>query len=210
MTLRVLLADDHAVLRAGLRRLFEAAGLQVVGEAASGEQAYLMTAELRPDVLVMDLSMPGMGGIEAMRRVLAREPQSRVVVFSMHESATFATQALRAGALGYVAKSAVADDLIAAVSAAARGEVFVSAAVAQRIAATTSAPDSNPATRLSAREFEIFRLLAEGHDVDAIAGRLFISAKTVANHQTLIKQKLGISTAVELVRMAIRHGIVEG
>lgn len=208
--LRVLLADDHAVLRTGLRRLFEAAGMQVVGEAGSGEQVYQMFGELQPDVLVMDLSMPGMGGIEAMRRVRAREPGARVVVFSMHESATFATQALRSGALGYVAKSALAGDLIQAVASAAEGQVFISPAVAQRIAANTASPDGDPAARLSSREFEIFRLLAEGHDLDAIASRLFISAKTVANHQTLIKQKLGVSTPVELVRLAIRHGVVDG
>lgn len=208
--LRVVLADDHAVLRSGLRRLLEAAGMHVVAEASNGEQAYQLFAQHAPDVLVMDLSMPGMGGIEALRRVLVRDTGARIVVFSMHESATFATQALRAGALGYVAKSAMAEDLIEAVSSAAAGSVFVSATVAQRIAAGTLEAERNPAAQLSAREFEIFRLLAEGHDLESIGSRLFISVKTVANQQTLIKQKLGVSTPVELVRLAIRHGVVNG
>ena len=208
--LRILLADDHAVLRAGLRRLFESAGLRVVGEAETGEQACQLHAELQPQVLVMDLSMPGMGGIEALRRVRQREAGARVVILSMHESATFATQALRAGALGYVAKSAVADELIEAVRQAAQGRVFVSAAIAQRMASSRSLPAADPATQLSSREFEIFRLLAEGHALDAIAARLYLSSKTVANHQTLIKQKLGVTTPIELVRLAIQHGVVTG
>lgn len=206
----MLLADDHAVLRAGLRRLLESAGMRVVAEGDSGEQAYQLFVQHQPDVVVMDLSMPGMGGIEALRRVRARDGAARVVVFSMHESATFATQALRAGAMGYVAKSAMAEDLIQAVHSAASGCTYVSPVVAQRIAAGTASAAADPAARLSAREFEIFRLLAEGHDLDAIATRLFISVKTVANQQTLIRQKLGVTTPVELVRLAIRHGVVEG
>lgn len=184
--------------------------MSIVAEGSNGEQAYQLFGQHAPDVLVMDLSMPGMGGLEALRRVRARDGSARVVVFSMHESATFATQALRAGALGYVAKSAMAEDLIEAVHSAASGRVFISPSVAQCIAASTVAMDGNPATRLTTREFEVFRLLAEGHDLDSIAGRLCISVKTVANQQTLIKQKLGVSTPVELVRLALRHGIVEG
>lgn len=208
--LRLLLADDHAVLRAGMRRLLEAAHLHVVAECDSGEQACQLYVQHRPDVLVMDLSMPGMGGIEALRRVRLRDPGARVVVYSMHESATVATQALRAGALGYVAKSAAPEDLIQAVESAAAGRRFITPAVAQCIATMAVSTEGDPARRLSAREFEIFRLLAEGHDLESIASRLFISTKTVANQQTMIKQKLGVQTPVELVRLAIRHGVVEG
>tara|TARA_B100001105_G_scaffold158463_1_gene127354 strand:+ start:1092 stop:1736 length:645 start_codon:yes stop_codon:yes gene_type:complete len=206
----ILLADDHAVLRAGLRRLFESAGLRVVGEAETGEQACQLHAELQPHVLVMDLSMPGMGGIEALRRVRQRDARARVVILSMHESATFATQALRAGALGYVAKSAAADELIEAVQQAAQGRVFISAAIARQMASSRRLPGTDPATQLSSREFEIFRLLAEGQGLEAIAARLHISMKTVANHQTMIKQKLRVGTPIELVRLALQHGIVAG
>lgn len=206
---RVLVADDHVVVRSGLRRLFENAGMQIVGEVATGDQAYLLYGELQPDILIMDLSMPGIGGLESLRRIVGRHPGARVLVFSMHETAAFAAQAMRAGARGYVAKSAVADELIAGVKAAMAGELYISPAVAQRIAVQWLSGAEHPAEKLTTREFEIFRMLAEGLEVDTIAERLSISQKTVANYQTLLKQKLGVNSAVELLRVAIRHGVVQ-
>lgn len=207
---KIILADDHAVVRSGLRRFIEQSGhVEVVAEAESGEQAYQLYCEFLPDVLVMDMSMPGMGGLEALRRILSRHPTARIVIFSMHENASFATQALSAGAKAYVAKSGAADDLLKAVKEVAVGRSYLSPSVAQKIVLQTMSGNEDPTNRLSAREFEVFRLLAEGKNVEDIAEILIISQKTVANYQTLLKQKLGVNSPVELVRLAIRYGVIE-
>ena len=207
--IRVILVDDHNVVRSGLRRLLELGGdIDVVAEANSGEQACLIYDNFKADVLVMDISMPGIGGLEALRRILASNPKAKIVIFSMHENTTFATQALSAGARGYVAKSGFADDLLLAVREAAIGKTYISANIAQKIALQTISGEQDPIQRLSAREFEVFRLLAEGLSVEGIASTLNISQKTAANYQTILKQKLGISNAVELVRLAIQHGLI--
>lgn len=210
LTIRILLADDHLVVRSGLRRLLEQRpGLEVVAEAESGEQAYQVFNEVRPDVAVMDLSMPGMGGLEAIRRILARDPSARLLVFSMHENASFASQALKAGARGYVAKTGASDELVNAIEEVARGKVYISKEIAQKIALQTLGGGSDPLRELSTREFEVFRMIAEGRSVDEIADMLKISQKTVANYQTLIKQKLNLHTSVDLIRLALRHGVIE-
>jgi DNA-binding NarL/FixJ family response regulator len=209
-SIRVLLTDDHAVVRSGVRRLLEQYdGIEVVAEAESGEQAYQLFGECLPDVLVMDMSMPGMGGLEALRRILARHHNAKVIIFSMHENATFATQALTSGAVGYVAKSGDADDLVNAVRDVAAGKNYLSAIMAQKIAMQSLAGDENPTHKLTAREFEVFRFLAEGKMVDEIAKLLNLGQKTVANYQTLLKQKLGVNSPVELVRLAIKYGVIE-
>ncbi|MDC9726168.1 MAG: response regulator transcription factor [Gammaproteobacteria bacterium] len=210
-SIRVLLTDDHAVVRSGVRRLLEQYdGIEVVAEAESGEQAYQLFGECLPDVLVMDMSMPGMGGLESLRRILARYQDAKVIIFSMHENATFATQALTSGAVGYVAKSGDADDLVNAVLDVASGKNYLSADMAQKIALQSLSGDDNPTHKLTAREFEVFRFLAEGKVVDEIAKLLNIGQKTVANYQTLLKQKLGVNSPVELVRLAIKCGVIEG
>lgn len=208
--IRILLADDHAVVRSGLRRLLEQnAEMRVIAEAESGEQAYQLFAEQLPDVIVIDLSMPGMGGLEAIRRILVRSPLARVVVFSMHENAAFAFQALNIGAKAYVAKSGMAEDLVTAVRKAAAGGSYISPAVAQKMAMQSVSGDDALSKKLSAREFEVFRLIAEGKSAEDIGHLLNISQKTVANYQTMIRQKLGVNSPVELVRLAIRHGLIE-
>lgn len=207
--IRVMLADDHAVLRTGLQRLLEQqAGIRVVAESGNGEQAYRLYGEHMPDVLVMDLTMPGMGGLEALQRIVTRWANARVVVFSMHDEAAFAAQALTAGARGYVAKSDDAAELIQAVQEVAAGRNYISRGVAQKVALHTLGREDSVVSRLSPREFEIFRLLAEGQSVERIASQLKISQKTVANHQTILKQKLNITSPVDLVRLAIRFGII--
>lgn len=206
----IILADDHAVVRSGLRRLLELnKGIEVVVEAESGEQAYQLYGEFLPDIVVMDLSMPGMGGLEAAKRILQRYNTAKIIIFSMHEAVSFASQALKAGVRGYVTKTGAAEDLLMAITEVARGKTFLSAEIAQKVALQTLMGDDDPLHQLSSREFEIFRLLAEGKKVEEVADMLKISQKTVANYYTMIKQKLGVTSPIEMVRLAIRHGLID-
>ena len=206
----IVLVDDHAVVRAGVRRLLEQEPLfEVIGEAESGEKAYQILAELKPDVMVMDLSMPGMGGLEAIRRILMRYEKAKILVLSMHEDLSFANQALKLGAKGYLTKNTLADDLVKSIETVTQGDVFLSDEIAKKIAMQSISGNQDPVHELSAREFEIFRLLAEGLDIDAIASTLNISSKTVSNYQTMIKQKLDINTPIELIRYAIKVGVIK-
>ena len=211
MTIELILVDDHAVVRSGLRRLLELnKRIEVSAEADSGEQAYQFYGELEPDVVVMDISMPGMGGLESARRIIKRYASAKIVIFSMHESASFASQALKSGVKGYVTKTGAPEDLTRAVLEVANGKTFLSAEIAQKIALEALSGHDEPIHQLSGREFEVFRLLAEGKKVEEIAEMLKISQKTVANYYTMIKQKLGVSSPIDMVRLAIRHGLVEG
>jgi two-component system invasion response regulator UvrY len=206
----IVLVDDHAVVRAGVRRLLEQEPLfEVTGEAESGEKAYQILAELKPDVMVMDLSMPGMGGLEAIRRILMRYEKAKILVLSMHEDLSFANQALKLGAKGYLTKNTLADDLVKSIETVTQGDVFLSDEIAKKMAMQSISGNQDPVHELSAREFEIFRLLAEGFDIDAIASTLNISSKTVSNYQTMIKQKLNINTPIELIRYAIKVGVIK-
>ena len=206
----ILLVDDHAVVRAGVRRLLEQEPLfEVIGEAESGEKAYQIFGELKPDVMVMDLSMPGMGGLEAIRRILMRYEKAKILVLSMHEDLSFANQALKLGAKGYLTKNTLADDLVKSIETVTQGDVFLSDEIAKKMAMQLISGNQDPVHELSAREFEIFRFLAEGLDIDAIASTLNISSKTVSNYQTMIKQKLNINTPIELIRYAIKVGIIK-
>ena len=208
--IKIILVDDHAVVRAGVRRLLEQEPLfDVIGEAESGEKAYQLFGELNPDVMVMDLSMPGMGGLEAIRRILMRDEKAKILVLSMHEDLSFANQVLKLGAKGYLIKNTLGDDLVKAIETISQGEIFLSEEIAKKIAVSSIDGGQDPIHDLSAREFEIFRLLAEGFEVDAIATTLNISSKTVSNYQTMIKQKLNIHTPVELIRYAIKVGVIK-
>ena len=193
-----------------MRRLLEQESLfEVIGEADSGEKAYQMFGELKPDVMVMDLSMPGMGGLEAIRRILMRHERARILVLTMHEDLSFANQALKLGAKGYLIKNTLGDDLVKSIQTVSKGEVFLSDEIAKKMAMQSISGEQDPIHELSAREFEIFRLLAEGLEIDAIAATLNISSKTVSNYQTMIKQKLNINTPVELIRYAIKAGVIK-
>ena len=208
--INIILVDDHAVVRAGVRRLLEQEPLfDVIGEAESGEKAYQLFGELNPDVMVMDLSMPGMGGLEAIRRILMRDEKAKILVLSMHEDLSFANQALKLGAKGYLIKNTLGDDLVKAIEVISQGNIFLSDEIAKKIAVSSIDGEQDPIHDLSAREFEIFRLLAEGFEVDAIATTLNISSKTVSNYQTIIKQKLNIHTPIELIRYAIKAGVIK-
>lgn len=207
---RIMLVDDHAVVRSGIRRLLEQhTGFTVIAEAESGERAYQFFGEHLPDVAVMDLTMPGMGGMEAIRRIVARYPTAKLLVLSMHENAAFANQALKAGAKGYLAKNSLAEELVDALEAIINEQTYISSDIAKKIALQSLDSKGDPMQQLSAREFEIFRMLAEGLETEDIANSLNISGKTVANYQTTIKQKLGITSPVEMVRLAIRCGLIE-
>ena len=206
----IVLVDDHAVVRAGVRRLLEQEPLfEVIGEAESGEKAYQIFGELKPDVMLMDLSMPGMGGLESIRRILMRYEKAKILVLSMHEDLSFANQALKLGAKGYLTKNTLADDLVKSIETVTQGDVFLSDEIAKKMAMQSILGNQDPVHELSAREFEIFRLLAEGLDIDAIASTLNISSKTVSNYQTMIKQKLNINTPIELIRYAIKVGVIK-
>ena len=206
----IVLVDDHAVVRAGVRRLLEQEPLfEVIGEAESGEKAYQIFGELKPDVMVMDLSMPGMGGLESIRRILMRYEKAKIIVLSMHEDLSFANQALKLGVKGYLTKNTLADDLVKSIETVTQGDVFLSDEIAKKMAMQSISGNQDPVHELSAREFEIFRLLAEGLDIDAIASTLNISSKTVSNYQTMIKQKLNINTPIELIRYAIKVGVIK-
>lgn len=204
--IRVLLADDHAVVRAGFRRLLEAdPDIEVVAEADSGEQAYLAYVRERPDVLLLDLAMPGIGGLAALRRIRTHDPSARVLILSLHEDTLFATRAIEAGALGYVTKRAAPEVLMEAVRMVATGRQFLEREIAQNLALARTR--NEPVKTLSDREFDVFRLLASGKNVNDIAALMHISPKTAGSHQTAVYQKLGVSNAAQLTRLAISQGI---
>jgi DNA-binding NarL/FixJ family response regulator len=207
--LAVLLVDDHAVVREGYRRLLERSrDIRVVGEAGNSADAYQLLCQSKPAVVVMDISLPDVSGIEATRRMLAREHDVRVLIFSMHEEAIFPARALQAGARGYITKASAPEILVDAVRAVARGEIFLSRDVAQTLALRNLPGQDAALQSLSAREFEIMRLLVTGHTLAIIADKLGLSYKTVANHQSAIRQKMKAQTAVDLLRIAQRSGLV--
>jgi DNA-binding NarL/FixJ family response regulator len=207
--IRVLLADDHPVVRAGYRRLLEQAGdIQVTGEAADGNEAYAAAVRCPPDVLVTDLAMPGGGGLELIRRCLLRLPGPRVLVFSMHDSATLVRHALEAGARGFLTKASAPESLVGAVREVHAGRRVLATDLPPSLLERRPEQEAGQLAELSAREFEIFRLLAQGQSAQQCAAALHLSPKTVSNHQSTIKEKLGVTTSAALAHLAIRHGVI--
>ena len=209
--IRVMLVDDHALVRMGFRMLLANASVEVevVAEADSGEQACAEYPRVKPDVVVMDLSMPGMGGLEAVRRILAQEPGARILALSAHEDTAHAQRVLRAGALGYLTKRAAPDALIAAVTAVAAHETYVDGPTAKALAMAQVKGDTSPAEALSEREFSVFIQLARGHSVAQIADHLKLSPSTVGTHLYHVKQKLGASNQSELTLVALQWGLIQ-
>jgi two-component system, NarL family, invasion response regulator UvrY len=206
----ILLVDDHPIVREGYRRLLERQpGLRVCAEAEDARQAYQAYKDHRPDVAIMDLALPGAGGIEALRHIREWDRHARILVFSMHLGAAFALKAFEAGALGYVTKGSRPEDLLKAVAAVATGRRFLSADVARAVAADRIAGPCNAVEDLGPRETEILRLLASGHDSETIAGLLNLSHKTVRNHHYAIKGKIGARNDAHLVWIAVRAGLVD-
>jgi two-component system invasion response regulator UvrY len=209
--IRVLLADDHAVVRTGFRLLLEAdAGIRVVGEAESGEEACRQYAELGPDVLILDIAMPGIGGLEALKRIRARDPRARVLALSAHDDPMHARRALREGALGFLSKRSAPETLIEALTTVAAAKRYIDAAVAQKLALEElDGGAKSPFERLSEREFEVFLRLARGATVQRIADDLNLASSTVGTHLYNVKQKLGVANQAELTLIAIRHDLIE-
>ncbi|HKC43978.1 MAG TPA: response regulator [Burkholderiales bacterium] len=205
----VLLVDDHSVVRMGFRLLLEGSSdIRVVAEAESGEDAVRRFDESRPDVVVMDISMPGIGGLEAIRRILAREPAARILVLSAHEDAMHARRVLKAGAVGYLTKRSAAEALIQAIRQVNQGKTFLEPEIAQELAIQQLSGTRDPLDTLSEKEFKVFLALAQGHSVQEIAEVLSLSPRTVGTHLYNIKQKLGASNSAELALMAIRAGLL--
>jgi two-component system invasion response regulator UvrY len=205
----VLLADDHAIVRMGFRLLLETAGkCRVVGEAASGEEACSLYFKINPDVLVIDMAMPGMGGLEAMNRILARNPGARILVLSAHEDTSYPRRAMQAGALGYLSKRGAPAELLQAVNAVARGATYIEPGIAQRLAVQGLKGPQGPVDMLSEREFEVFLHLAGGKSVAQIAELLSLSPRTIGTHLYNIKQKLCAQNAAELTLIALRAGLL--
>lgn len=208
--IRVMLADDHAVVRMGFRLLLEAsADIKVVAEAESGEEAVRRVPEVKPDVLVLDLSMPGIGGLEALSRILARTPNMKVLVLTAHEDAMHARRVLKAGALGYLSKRSAAEALIQAIRQVRQGRTFLEPAIAHELALQQLTGDRNPVDMLSEKEFKVFLALARGQSVVDIADVMSLSPRTIGTHLYNIKQKLGASNSAELAIIAMRHKLME-
>lgn len=207
--IRVLLADDHAVVRTGFRLLLESTGeVQVVGEADSGEACIARFDELAPDVVVLDLSMPGMGGLEALRRLRARSDRARVLALSAHDDSMHARRALRQGALGFLSKRTAPETLLEGVRAVAAGNRYLDPSLAQDVTLAAIDSEPSPLEQLSEREFEVFIRLARGEAVQRIAQELNVSASTVGTHLYNIKQKLRATNQAELTLIALRAGLL--
>lgn len=208
--IRVLLVDDHPVVRSGYHRLLEQTGdITVIAEAGSAESAYAAFVAEPPDVCVSDLSLPGIGGLALLRKVLARDRQAKVLIFSMYDSAQLVGRALDGGASGFVSKNAPPDSLVAAVRAVHAGQRYLSADLSPSLLKRSIDDEAERLASLSQREFEIFRLLADGRSPAECAQMLNLSLKTVANNQTRIKEKLDVTTSAALVHLALRNGLLE-
>lgn len=215
--LRVLIVDDHTIVRQGLRKLLESEGdIEIVGEAADGREAVAKAADLTPSVVLLDISMPGLNGLEAIRQIMKRSPKTRVLVLSMHKNEAYVLQALRNGASGYVLKESASEEIVTALRALGRGESYLSPSISRvviddylRINSGGEQAGRSLYESLTAREREIFQLLAEGLKNHEVAERLHVSVKTVETHRAHVMEKLGLNNIAELVKYAIEIGIVQ-
>jgi DNA-binding NarL/FixJ family response regulator len=205
---RLLLADDHAIMRDGLRAILKAEGFEVVGEASDGLDTVRLCEELRPDAVVLDLSMPLLNGMDAAREILKTSPRTKIVLLTMHTDERYVLASLRAGIVGYVLKNQAASCLVQAIQAARKGEVYLSPGVSRVLAEAYLSKDETPPDPLSARERQVLQLIAEGKNVKEIGSFLGISTKTAESHRTNIMVELHIHDVAGLTRYAIRHGLV--
>jgi len=207
---RVMLVDDHAVVRMGFKMLLEMdADIKVVAEAESGEHGIQRYMEFKPHVVVMDITMPGMGGLEAIERILAKDGAAKILVLSAHEDSVHPKRVLNAGAMGYLTKRSAAEELIKAIRTVASGKKYLEASVAQQMAIQQLSGNQNPVDVLSPREFEVFMALAKGKTTNEIAETLFLSPRTVGTHLYNIKQKLNANNSAEIALIAMRSGLID-
>ena len=208
--IRILLADDHAVVRAGFKMILGAqADMEIVGEAANGREAVELGAQLNPDIVVMDVAMPELNGIEATRRLIAANPHIRVIALSMHKDSVYVREILRAGARGYLLKDSGADDLVKAIRAVAGGESYLSPAVSNAVLDDYRKHVTNPIDLLTSREREVLQLIAEGKTNKEIATGLNLSVYTIEAHRGKIMEKLNLHSTGELVRFSLRNGLID-
>jgi len=208
--LRVMLVDDHAVVRGGFKVLLQTwDDVQVVAEADSGEEALRIHDSVAPDVVVMDIAMAGMGGIEAIKRLVAKHPQIRVLALSAHEDTSYSKRAFQAGALGYLSKRTAPEVLVDAIRLVAQGKRFIDPGIAQRMAMQDLSGETDPLALLSPREFEVFMQIARGQSVVAVAETLNLSVSTVGTHVHKIKQKLELTNTSEITLLALRQGLID-
>jgi two-component system invasion response regulator UvrY len=208
--INVMLVDDHAVVRMGFKMLLETSDdIRVIAEAENGEEAIKFYMEHKPDVVVMDITMPGMGGMEAIERILNKESSAKILVLSAHEDSVHPKRVLNAGAMGYVTKRSAAEELIKAIRVVASGKKYIEASVAQQMAIQQLSDKQNPVDVLSEREFEVFMSLAKGKTTNEIAETLFLSPRTVGTHLYNIKQKLNANNSAEIALIAMRSGLID-
>ena len=211
MTIRIVLADDHQIVRLGLRSLLEAEpDIQVVGEADNGEATLKLVQELTPDVVIMDISMPDLNGIEATRRILAKSPAIKIIALSMHSDSLFVLNMLKAGASGYLLKDCALEELVKAIRTVVRQQTYLSLSISHLMIkdlASTSAGSLSAYTVLTSRERQVLQMLANGHTTNQIAATLEISVKTVEAHRQQVMNKLGIRSVAELTKYAIQQGL---
>jgi two-component system invasion response regulator UvrY len=208
--INVMLVDDHAVVRMGFKLLLEAApDVKVVAEAESGEQGVKLYGEVHPDVVVMDITMPGIGGMEAIERIMAKDSTARILVLSAHEDSVHPKRVLNAGAMGYLTKRSAPEELIKAIRMVAARKMYLEANIAQQMALQQLSGEKNPVDVLSAREFEVFMALALGKSTNEIAETLCLSPRTIGTHLYNIKQKLNAGNQAEIALIAMRSGLIE-
>ncbi len=206
----IMLVDDHAVVRMGFKMLLESdTDLKVIAEAENGEAAIKYYVEHKPNVVVMDITMPGMGGIEAIERILAKDSSAKILVLSAHEDSVHPKRVLNVGAMGYLTKRSAAEELIKAIRTIATGKKYIEASVAQQMAIQQLSGEQSPVDVLSEREFEVFMSLARGKTTNEIAESLFLSPRTVGTHLYNIKQKLNANNSAEIALIAMRSGLLE-
>jgi two-component system, NarL family, invasion response regulator UvrY len=211
MTIRVLLVDDHALVRTGIRHILdEAPGIEVLAEASSGEEAVDLARSEKPDVILMDVNMPGIGGLEATRKIATAAPDVKVIVVSVHSTDPYPSRMLEAGAQGYLTKDCSGEEIVTAVKRVHQGERYLAADVARKLAdSLLSGNKGTPLDQLSQRELQVMLMIIQGHSVQVISDKLFLSPKTVSTYRHRLFQKLDVENDVGLARFAIRHGLLD-
>ena len=208
--LNVLLVDDHSVVRMGFKMLIDSEkDMQVIAEAETGEEGIIKFQEIKPDVIVMDITMPGIGGLEAIERIIAKDKNAKILVLSAHEDSVHPKRVLSAGAIGYLTKRSAAEELINAIRTVGSGKKYIESTVAQQLAITQLSGENDPTEVLSDREFEVFISLAKGKSTNEIADTMCLSPRTVGTHLYNIKQKLNANNSAEIALIAIRCGLLE-